>query len=564
MNRLGYFRKEEMMRKFMSLLVLFLFLLLPGISLFAEQGKPLTIPEKTDFKQTSRYGDVMEFIEELQTMSSLIRVEFLGTSTEGRNIPLLIIGDPVPSSPLDLNYDDRLVVYFQANIHAGEVEGKEAAQMLARDIVLSDNPPYLDKVVLLLAPIFNPDGNEKISVDNRRNQVGPEKGVGVRSNGQNLDLNRDGLKLETPEVRGLIQNVMLRWDPALLLDSHTHNGSYHQEVVTYVWSVNPNGDNSLIDFMSGTFMPEVNHLLKEKYKILCIPHGDFMSVQNPEQGWRTLGPEPRYISNYIGLRNRLGILNENYPYADFKTRIFSCHKLFHSILEFCGQHKDEIIELVKEADQKTIERGLAPGEDDVFITEYDPKPLDQKVTVQGYEMEVVETDRGWPRVRKTDKERTYHMPFYADYEAKKSVRLPYGYLIPIPVPEVEENLLQHGITVEKLKRPVQLEVEKFLIEEIKSMERAYQGHHLNTVKGKYVTEEMEFPEGTLFIPLAQPLANVASYLLEPESDDGLLVWNFFDHVIVPQWGRGTQVYPVYRLMKPVNLAKETAALKSFY
>ncbi len=181
----------------------------------------------------------------------------------------------------------------------------------------------------------------------------------------------------------------------------------------------------------------------------------------------------------------------------------------------------------------------------------------QEITVHGYEMEVIETDRGWQRARKTDKKKTYTMPFYADYDARSSVRLPYGYLMPIAVPEVEQKLLQLGITVEKLKKSVQLEVEKFVIEELKSMERPYQGHHLNSVKGNYVTEEMEFPEDTPFIPLAQPLANVASSLLEPESDDGLLVWDFFDRYIVPQWGRGTQVYPVYKLMEPVNLVKET-------
>ncbi|MBD3413684.1 MAG: hypothetical protein GF421_04530 [Candidatus Aminicenantes bacterium] len=521
----------------------------------AEQDKPLTVPEKTAYTETSRYQDVIKFIGQLQERSSLIRMEFLGTSTEGRDIPLLVIGDPVPSSPLDLNYDERMKIYFQANIHAGEVEGKEAMLMLARDLVLSEDPLYLDELVILLAPIFNPDGNEKISMNNRRNQIGPEKGVGVRYNGQNLDLNRDGLKLESPEVRGLVQNVMIRWDPAFVLDSHTHNGSYHEEVVTYVWSVNPNGDPSLIDFMSGTFMPEVNQILKDKYDTLSIPHGDFMSIKEPEKGWRTLGPQPRYISNYIGLRNRLGLLNENYPYADFKTRVLSCHKLFHSILEFCHEHKEQMVRLIRSADKRTVQRGHHPGEDDVFITEYELNPIDQKITVHGYEMEVIETDRGWQRARKTDKKRTYTMPFYADYDAKSSVRLPYGYLIPLPIPEVKENLLWHGITVEKIKKPVRLKVETFVIQELKSMQRPYQGHHLNSVEGEYVTKEMEFPEGTLFVPLAQPLANVVSSLLEPESDDGLLVWNFFDRYIVPQWGRGTQVYPVYKLMKPAYLAK---------
>lgn len=549
-----------MKRRIICVLTLTAFFFAGGFTLSKAEDKPLTVPEKTEFKETSRYEDVMDFIGELQEKSSLVRVEILGTSTEGRDIPLLIIGDPVPASPLDLNYDERLVVYFQANIHAGEVEGKEAAQMLARDIVLGPDHSYLDKIVLLLAPIFNPDGNEKIDVNNRTNQVGPEKGVGVRPNGQNLDLNRDGLKLESPEVRGLVQNVMMRWDPAVLLDSHTHNGSYHEEVVTYIWSVNPNGDNSLIDFMSGTFMPEVNKILKEKYDTLCIPHGDFMSIEEPEKGWRSIGPEPRYISNYIGLRNRLGILNENYPYADFKTRIFSCHKLFHSILEFCCDHKEEIAHLIKEVDQKTVQRGLNPGEEDVFITKYESKPTGQEITIHGYEMEVLKSDRGWPRVRKTDVTKTYTMPLYADYGALSSVRLPYGYLIPLPMLEVEKNLLLHGITVEKLTRPVELEVETFVIEELKSMERAYQGHHLNSVKGKYATETVEFPVDSLFIPLAQPLANVASYLLEPESNDGLLVWNFFDRYIVPQWGRGILEYPVYKIMKPVNLAKETVKL----
>jgi hypothetical protein len=550
-----------MNRKFICVLTVVAFFFAGGFSLSMAEDKPLTVPEKTGFKETSRYEDVMGFIGELQEKSSLVRVEILGTSSEGRDIPLLIIGDPVPASPLDLNYDQRLVVYFQANIHAGEVEGKEAAQMLARDILLSPDHPYMDKIVLLLAPIFNPDGNEKIDVNNRTNQVGPEGGVGVRPNGQNLDLNRDGLKLESPEVRGLVQNVMMRWDPAVLLDSHTHNGSYHEEVVTYIWSVNPNGDHSLIDFMSGTFMSGVNKILKEKYNILCIPHGDFMSIEEPEKGWRSLGPEPRYISNYIGLRNRLGILNENYPYADFKTRVFSCHKLFHSILEFCCDHKEEIAHLIREVDRKTVKRGLNPKEEDVFITKYKAEPTGKDVTIHGYEMEVLKSDRGWPRVKKTDVKKTYTMPLYADYSAQSSVRLPYAYLIPLPMKEVEDNLLLHGLTVEKLKKPAQLEVEKFVIEELKSMDRAYQGHHLNSVKGKYVTETMEFPVDTLFIPLAQPLANVASYLLEPESDDGLLVWNFFDRYIVPQWGRGTQDYPVYKLMKPVNLAKETLKLK---
>jgi len=181
-------------------LILSIVMVLPA-TVTAQQ--PLTIAESSGFTATSRHADIMELIEELQRQSSLIRVETLGTSAEGRPIPMLVIGDPVPASPADLRYDDRAVVYFQANIHAGEVEGKEAAQMLARDLVQGKTANYLDKLVILIVPIFNTDGNEKISTENRTNQHGPEQGVGIRYNGQNLDLNRDGMKVETPEVQPL-------------------------------------------------------------------------------------------------------------------------------------------------------------------------------------------------------------------------------------------------------------------------------------------------------------------------------------------------------------------------
>jgi len=541
---------------YFSLILLLIFSISPLSALSSTKQKPLTVAETSNFTATSRYADVANFIKELQRQSSLLRVETLCVSPEGRTVPLLVIGEPVPSSPLALSHDGRAVVYIQANIHAGEVEGKEAALMLARDIVLKEKPPFLDKLVILIAPIFNTDGNEKISPANRRNQVGPEKGVGVRYNGQNLDLNRDGIKLESPEVQGLVRNVLMRWDPALLVDCHTTNGSYHEEPVTYVWGFNPNGDTSLIKFMREKMMPSINKNLREKYKVLSIPYGNFMDFNNPEKGWRPSGPQPRYLTNYISLRNRLAILNENYAYADYKTRVMGCYYFLLSILEYCYDHKDGIAQLIRSADRKTIQRGMRPSEDDTFAVEYDLKPLKDKVTILGWEMEVIPRESGRPLVKKKDKKKTYSVSYFSDFVPKRSVPFPYAYLIPKVNPEITEKLLQHGLSVEKLKEAVSLEVESFRIKEIKGASRLYQGHYLNSVKGEYHLEKKEFPEGTLFVATAQPLANVAAYLLEPESDDGLLVWNFFDRYVVSQWRQELQTYPVYRLLKPVNLVKE--------
>ena len=524
--------------------------------LSSEKKDPLTVAEASDFTATSRYSDVMNFISTLQEKSSLLRVETLCVSPEGREVPLLIIGQPVPSSPLALNHDEKAVLYIQANIHAGEVEGKEASLMLARDILLQEKPPYLDKLVILITPIFNADGNEKINPNNRRRQAGPEKGVGVRYNGQNLDLNRDGMKLESPEVQGLVKNILNTWDPFLLVDCHTTNGSYHQEPVTYIWALNPNGDISLIEYMREKMMPSINKNLKQKYDVLSVPYGNFMDSRDPEKGWRPSGPQPRYLTNYIGLRNRMAILNENYSYADYKTRVMGCYYFLHSVLEYCYAQKNEITQLIKQADQKTIQRGLNPSEKDTIAVEYDVQPLKEKVTVLGYEMEVIQKEGSRPQIRRTDKTKAYTIPYFTDFVPKRSVPFPYAYLIPTADPEITHKLLQHGILVEKLTKPAKLEVESFRITEITGAQRLYQGHRMNSVKGEYTLEEKEFPEGTLFIRTAQPLGNVAAYLLEAESDDGLLVWNFFDRYVVPQWGRAPLSYPVHKLMKPANLAKE--------
>lgn len=536
-----------------SLLILPAFLL-AALSPCQGQDKPLTAAESSNYEATSSYAEVTAFLAALQKLSPFIRVESLAVSAEGRDIPLAVIGRPLPLAPVSLKNDKRIVVYFQANIHAGEVEGKEAVLMLARDILLDPKPPYLDNVVLLIAPVFNPDGNEKVSPQNRPGQLGPARGVGVRHNGQNLDLNRDAMKLESPELQGLVRNVLMRWDPVLLLDAHTTDGSYHEEPVTYSWPLCPNGDAALLAYARDKMMPAVKEAMEKKYGTLAIPYGDPVDFRDMEKGWRTFGHEPRYVTNYIGLRNRFSILDENYNYADFKTRVSGCYALLRAVLDYCDRHAAELTRLTAEADRRAVERGLNPAAGPGFGLDIEVKELGGKVTVRGYEMEVTQPEGApFPRMKRTDRKKTYVLPYFADFVPKRTVRYPLAYLVPLFDDTVLDKLLGHGLTVERLAEPVSLAVEAFRIKDLKAGERLFQGHHLNKVSGEYAEETRQFPAGTLVVRTAQPLGGLAAYLLEPESDDGLLVWNFFDRHIVGQWGRGYQTYPVYKLHTPANL-----------
>ena len=527
---------------------------LPALPAFA-QG-PFTVAERSNFASTSRFADVVEFISTLQQRSPLLRVERLCRSTEGRDVPLLVLGDPPPVSPTGMRRDDRLVVYLQANIHAGEVEGKEAVLMLARDILLRASPLYLDKLVILIVPLFNADGNERISVNNRREQVGPINGVGERHNGQLLDINRDAVKAETPEMRGFIRNVLLRWDPELVVDCHTTNGSYHDEPVTYSWVLNPNGPPEILSYMRDTMMPTIAGILGTTYRTASIPYGEYVDPRLPEKGWETFSCQPRYLTNYVGLRNRLAILDENYSYADFRTRVEGCYHFLRSILDYCSGHVEEIRTLVRNADLQAVRGSATPSPADSFAVECAVRALDDPVTIRGYEVESYRDSLGRDRLRKTERQRIYTVPCLSDFVPTRSVRFPAAYCLTVSDPGVAEILTRHGIEVERLARSVTTEAEGFSITELSPSNRLFQGHYLNAVRGEYSTELREFVPGTLIVRTAQPLGRLAATLLEPESKDGLLVWNFFDRSLVPQWGRGFGTYPVYRIGSPVKLVTE--------
>jgi dipeptidyl-peptidase-4 len=517
------------------------------------QSQLLTTAEKTNYTSTSTYADVMAFTDSLLQQSEHIHMEVMATSPEGREIPLFIMADPMPQSPDDLKNDDRIVIYFQANIHAGEVEGKEATQMLMRDLLKEHDSVLFSKVVLLVCPIFNADGNDKISKENRTNQVGPVNGVGVRYNGQNLDLNRDGMKLETPEVQGLVTQVFNRWDPALSVDCHTTNGSYHEEPVTFVWMMNPNGDRNLINYMRDQLSPKVHKILRDDYKVENIFYGEFLDRLNIDKGWISYASEPRYLVNYVGVRNRFAILNENYVYADFETRVKGCYFLLQSILDYVVQHKDEMKQAIADADSAMFEKFYGPGVADSFAIEYKGVATPEKITIKAFEADTIPGVKGYWRYKKSDRQRTVTVDYIADYIPTTSVAMPYAYLLAIKDKGVIRNLRMHGVQIEMLEDTSDFEVERFNIENLTPSKRLNQGHYTNQMDGSFEKVRMTFPSGTLVIRTAQELGNLAAYLLEPQSDDGLLKWNYFDKYLAPQWGGGFYPYPVYKLIEYTNL-----------
>ena len=228
--------------------------------------------------------------------------------------------------------------------------------MLLREICSSPHPALLKDVILAVAPIYNTDGNERVSKTNRPGQVGPEEGMGQRANARGLDLNRDFIKLEAPETQGLVR-FLNEWNPHLFIDTHTTNGSYHRYTITYEGPKNPAGDPAVIAFMRKTFFPEVGAAFEKRTDLKAFYYGNF---NREHTQWTTYPAEARYGTTYVGLRNRLSVLSEAYSYAPFKTRVLATRDFVRECLETAVNHKAEIIKLLDDA------RGRAAAADSAF------------------------------------------------------------------------------------------------------------------------------------------------------------------------------------------------------
>jgi dipeptidyl aminopeptidase/acylaminoacyl peptidase len=489
----------------------------PAVSL------PRTIAEKSDYQATSRQADVVDFCERLKKLSPLVRLGELGKSGEGRTLPLIIVADPPVNTPEDAAKSGKLVVLAMANIHAGEVDGKEALLMLARELATAKEKPLLKDLILVFVPVFNADGNEKIAKEHRREQNGPARGVGIRENAAGLDLNRDYIKLDSPEVRALVR-FFNKWDPALFIDCHTTNGSYHRYTITYEGPVCPAGDGSLIALVRDEMLPEISRRLEKRSGYQSFFYGNF---SRDRSRWETVPAIPRYGTHYVGLRNRIAILSESYSYAPFRDRVLATRDFVRTILEYAAENKEKLVTQLREA------RKL---KDDIALR-HRMKPLPRRTTILGFE-----EDRKDGRTVATKTPKDYTVEYLGVAEPTLTVRRPFAYLFPATCKNVIENLQRHGITVEELREDIELDLEIYRIDKIRK-QGVYQKRQLIEVDAASRKEARRMAAGTILVKTRQPLGTLTAYLLEPQAEDGLCAWSFFEEGI-----REGADYPVLRLV----------------
>ena len=516
------------MKKFLYLIVL----------LYGMQGEVyaqyapdfITDCEKSGFIKTPRYTETVAYAQALAAASPMVHYTTFGTSPEGRDLPLLIVDKDGYTTPEEIRNSGKVVMYVEACIHSGEPDGKDAGFMLLRDMVIRKKHLHLlDGVSMLFIPIFNVDGHENFGAHNRLNQNGPEE-LGTRVTGQLINLNRDFLKADAPEMRDWLK-LFNRWMPELFIDVHVTDGADFQYVVTYNLETNSTYmESGLRKWTVSVF--EKN--LKEKMAAAgfpIFPYFSFRQYNTPESGIEMEIFDPRYSQGYVAARNRVGLLVENHIYKPYKQRVLSTYELLKASAEILNEKQSELKRKVAEADRHTASADFRRQPMDFAFRSTCKDSV--MVDFLGWKRITVKSDLSGGDWTKHDYNQpiTVHTPLFTSFEPTISLQLPEAYLLMPQWKNIVEILDLHGVRYRPLEKAGTLSVQTYRYTKAAFATRQSEGRIPVKTEYSVQTEEMDYPAGSLLIDMNQPSARIVAWLLEPAAPGSLTYWGFLNSVV---------------------------------
>ena len=489
-----------------------------------------THAEITDYNETPDYNDTIAFARRLAHASSAIDYSSFGNSGQGRELPLIIASETGTFTPEAAKAQAKPVVLIQACIHSGEPDGKDAGFALLRDVAITKTAAgLLNNVVLLFIPIYNTDGHERSSPYNRINQNGP-KDMGWRTTSTYQNLNRDYMKADTPETRAWLK-LWNEWQPDLFIDCHVTDGADYRCNITYHHEHHAGVDDAIVAWEREAFGGEVAPATEAAGNVISW-YLEFIDNRDLTLGTRDFNGSPRFSTGYVPIRNRPGILIETHMLKDYRSRVIGTYDFLRAALEEANRDPERLRQLGREADERTLA---------MIGDSYDPArlfPLDFELTdeqkpfaLRAFTYETDESEiSGDLRVVYGREPLDLTVPMYDTFRVTRAVAPPRAYIVPVEWSEVIEVLKAHGLELHPLFEAKEIEVESYRFDNVVWPAGPFEGRHMPRFEVEQIVHTRVFHEGSVVVPLAQPLAKVAMNLLEPEAPDSFARWGFFNAI----------------------------------
>jgi hypothetical protein len=493
-------------------------LALPGSTAAATPALS-THAERSGFTQTGRYDEVGRLCQDFaRAHPRSVRCTTFGRTPQGRPMWALVASQSGALTPEAARRAGLPVTLIQGGIHAGEIEGKDAGFLALREQLA--RPGALRQQVLVFVPVFNVDGHERFGAWNRPNQRGPEQ-MGWRTTAQNFNLNRDYMKADAPEMQAML-GLVRTWDPLTMVDLHTTDGAqFEHDIAIMVEPVNA-GDAAL-RAAGRAWRDGVIEALARQGGLPLPFYPSFVESDNPASGFRDNVPTPRFSQGYFLLRNRLGMLVETHSWRPYPHRVRQTRETVDAVLDLVARHGRDWLRAAQAADARV------PTE---AVLSWRTTDEAREIEFRGYAYTRTPSEISGALMTRYDETRpeVWRVPL-RDRILPETVRAAprAGYLVPAEhAAWVGAHLAHHGVRFERLvqARPA-VPVQAYRATGVKGDPATTEGHRRVTLSGQWADEARDLPAGSLFVPIAQPLATLAMHLLEPDAPDSLASWGRF-------------------------------------
>ncbi|MBD8567293.1 M14 family metallopeptidase [Oxalobacteraceae sp. CFBP 8763] len=486
-----------------------------------------TISERSGFQATGRYDETIALCAAFaQAYPKQVQCIDFGITPEGRPMKALVVNNNGVFTPAAAKKAGLPVTLIQGGIHAGEIDGKDAGFLALREILEGRaGKGALDKQVLLFVPVFNVDGHERFGKWNRPNQRGPVE-MGWRTTAQNLNLNRDYLKADSPEMQAML-GLVNAWDPLTYVDLHATNGAKFQHDISIQVEPVYSGDP---EFRKAGLALRTN-VIKDIAKEGSTPQSYYMSFvkqDDPMSGFEDSVSDPRFSTGYFQLRNRMAMLVETHSWKAYPVRVRITRNTVVSLLNQIAKHGADWQKAAYAAD----ERAAKLGNKKVALN-YRTTDKTEMVNFNGYEYTRKPSEISGGLMTRYDetKPQVWRVPLRDEVVADMEITAPgAGYIVPAAQAAiVGEKLRQHGVVFRKLDQGIaRANVETFRADKATLDATSVEGHQRLTVMGKWTAEPRAVTAGSLFVPIAQPKARLVVAMFEPQAPDSLLAWGTFN------------------------------------
>jgi hypothetical protein len=484
-----------------------------------------TVAEQSKFLRTGRYDEVQRLCAAYaRTWPDLVKCVEFGRTPEGRPMLALVASRSGALDPKETGRRGLPVMLMQGGIHAGEIDGKDAGFLALREL-LGDKSALQD-FVLVFVPVFNVDGHERFGHWNRPNQIGPEE-MGWRATAQNLNLNRDYMKADAPEMHAML-GLLNAWDPVLYVDMHVTDGANFQHDVSNTIDPLYSGDPALHP-VAKALVTELNSKIAAMGSQPLDFYPEFVKEDDPDSGFALNVYSPRFSNGYWALHNRFALLLETHSWKNYATRVRVTHNIIMTLADMMSREGSGWRAQTLAADTRAAQE---LGGQTVTL-DFENGPHVTTIDFLGYAYTRKHSDISGAVATFYDatKPTVWHVPLRDTIVAKTEAQAPRGgYIVTAANAEwLGQKLALHGVRFEKLAHETgSAAVETFRATKVTFSTEAFEGHTMLTFEGAWAPEKRAISAGSLFVPIAQPNARLVVALLEPRGVDSLAAWGFFD------------------------------------